>query len=126
LAYLGNNVDSLVDPFLLGDILSGYDTGSYSRYYVLSTGTRADSIRAPRFRYILTSRGPDNRPSIHSFVCIWKENEPPTNFFPQRCSTSHWMAYDPSNGIVSCGDIYRLGGSPMNWHQQLNIGRIAP
>jgi general secretion pathway protein G len=89
------------------------DSGVGSNYnrglYTVGTGSQqvADAVGpAPRDTYLIVGYGPDRVDDTHHV-----EQFPRTNYA---------IPYDPSNGLTSWGDIYRMSPTVM-WHYSVNF-----
>jgi prepilin-type N-terminal cleavage/methylation domain-containing protein len=131
---------TLSDPFAkggkvvdAGGVAQGYRIGSGSWSYRTSgMADDQDSFATmqaygPVLAYVTLSPGPDfnrNRMSYKSFPFK------PVGSSDQKAGEPSWYEdYDPSNGTISGGDIYRFGGAYMsgNWDRNgQNAGPSGP
>jgi len=127
---------TLKDPFapgatvtVAGGAANGYRIGSGTWSYPVSGRTDdQDSFatfaaRGPVLAYVTLSPGPDQKRERMAYKSFpFKPLSPGTE-------SAHYMDYDPTNGTVSAGDIYRFGGQYMsgNWDRNgVNAGPQGP
>jgi prepilin-type N-terminal cleavage/methylation domain-containing protein len=131
---------TLSDPFAVGGKV--VDAGGVAQGYRIGSGTwsyrsagvsdEQDSFATmqaygPVLAYVMLSPGPDfnrNRMSYKAFPFK------PVGGKDLKAGEPSWYEdYDPSNGTISGGDIYRFGGAYMsgNWDRNgLNAGPSGP
>lgn len=135
----------LKDPFtppgskdITGGAADGYRIGSgtwsYGAYGSSNTSPpdHQDSAatlkaRGPALAYLTMSPGPDIQRARMSYKCF--PFKPTGNSDEKADQPNFYLDYDPSNGTVSGGDIYRFGGQYMagNWDRnKLGAGPSGP
>lgn len=111
----------LRDPFSQSQRNTSLMSSSVAAHYVLASGSNNNPLTGFRAAaYTLIALGPDVRDSS-SGQDSWPAN-------------TNYNNYDPTNGTVSAGDIYRFGGDYRsgNWtifnlpYQQWNPGTLLP
>lgn len=98
-AYI-NSIEAVRDRFALPQYRSrpGSDYDQFYEFGFSDARTGAIGAEFVRDRFIIESVGPDGMDSIQS-----------TRVYPAQMSL--FIAYHPSNGVSSTGDIYRAGGA---------------
>jgi len=93
------------DPFSDDPLgTSNFGGSSFRGQYQLGTGnTNQLGVGNPPQKniYLLTSNGPDR-----------EDDSQPIGPFP-LANPTRYIAYEPTNGLVSKGDIWRFGGEPL-------------
>jgi prepilin-type N-terminal cleavage/methylation domain-containing protein len=139
----------LEDPFggkvvVAGGGAIGYRVGSGSWSYDIPSPSTGDSQNSDLVfdqvgavpAYVIISVGPDqvrNRIGYKNFPFMSdtdpNESFPPSmDLNPSKGAPMNYVDYDPSNGTVSIGDIYRIGGSDRQGRYMRNgevVGRQA-
>ena len=126
IAYMGNQFSNFVDPFTKTDQATlnrveifyepGYGSLFGTQNSTISSRSGISAGKVARDCFIIESTGPDTLDSNHTW--FWGLDVRPGN--------TRWRGYDPSNGIVSLGDIIRIGGRLPDWFQQTGLPLVIP
>jgi prepilin-type N-terminal cleavage/methylation domain-containing protein len=125
IAYFSGNVETFFDPFAIYDDQANTATGNRGEnplYYEYIPYNPSGGMNARlKDRYIIESFGPDRVDSIHSSQ-FWSTSGPPNI---DNCLIG-FQAYDPTNGTISCGDLYRIAGQARPWFERRGYPRTIP
>jgi prepilin-type N-terminal cleavage/methylation domain-containing protein len=106
IAYITSWEQTFIDIFFTGETHGVTNQLRLDRFYEIAyADARGSAPSAPSAgsykrtdRYLIEGLGPDGIDSIYS-----------SESYPNRPSL--FLSYDPSNGIISTGDIWRVGGA---------------
>jgi prepilin-type N-terminal cleavage/methylation domain-containing protein len=103
IAYMGSEYTQFIDPF--GRFLQGSNS-RVDLYYEGAYGDRngRTSMNGAVDSYLLESNGPDQRDTFST-----------RNWGSDTQAIGSFIPYDPTNGMLSSGDIYRVGGRVPQW-----------
>lgn len=133
----------LSDPFMAGQVAVANvgSVGNFSQGYRIGSGqwsyTAAPSkdnqnsfetflAKGPTMAYVTFSPGPDKIRCRNSYKCFpWKPLDNGSSDAKPGIP-SYWEDYDPTNGTVSSGDVYRFGGQYLSGNWDRNAEGAGP
>jgi prepilin-type N-terminal cleavage/methylation domain-containing protein len=122
IAFIGNNFEIWNDPFAKFNTATQNDDEIFYELIYGNVNGSDGTGGSLRDAYIIESVGPDTLDSI--FQSAWWGRDRAR--FGGNAKPNLWLVYDPTNGTISRGDIYRVGGRLPDWFRQEHWPLQAP